>query len=75
MSDNKELLDELFNYHPPAGDQADRYIRLRKAARVFADAIDENCPCSADRTAAMRQLQTSLMTANRSIALGGKSYR
>lgn len=75
MSDNKELLDHLFTYHPPEGDQADRYARLRLAARVFASAIDENCPCSPDRTAAMRQLQASLMTANRSIACGGKSYR
>lgn len=75
MSDNDELLDHLFAYHVPTDAQVEKFNKLRKAARELANVIDEQCPCSADRTAAMRQLQACLMTANRSIACEGRSYR
>ena len=74
-ADEQQLIDDLFTYHKPTGDQPDRYTQVRLAARTLAYAIHENCPASADRTAAMRQLQDTVMTANRSIALKGRSYR
>ena len=69
------ILEDLFSYHKPSEDQIPRYTALREAALEFAKALDQACPPSADRTAAMRQLQDCVMTANRSVALRGRSYR
>ena len=74
-STRPNLIDELFTYHRPSDDQVPKYGKLRNAGHELALIIDECCPPSADRTAAMRQLQDCIMTANRSIALDGKSYR
>lgn len=70
-----ELLDHIFTYHAPEPDQIPKYNAIREAAKVFGNVLDDNCPPSADRTAAMRQLQDCVMTANRAIALKGKAYR
>lgn len=69
------LVEDLFSYHPPSEDQIPKYNVIREAAKQFALVLHANCPPSADRTAAMRQLQDCVMTANRSIALKGRSYR
>lgn len=71
----KAVIDDLFSYHAPDADQIPKYAALRSAAKVFAEAIDANCPPSADRTAAMRLLQDAVMTANRAVALQGRGYR
>lgn len=68
-------IEDLFTYHPPSTGQIPRYQAIREAAKAFALAIHKHCPPSADRTYAMRQLQSAVMTANRSIALNGRSYR
>lgn len=64
-------MDQVFSYHAPVFDQADRYASLRQAARVFAEAICRQCPQSADRTAALRKVREALMTANAAVALDG----
>jgi hypothetical protein len=46
---------------------------IRSAARTFAEVLIANTPLSADQTAAVRKLRECVMTANASIALGGKS--
>jgi hypothetical protein len=69
------LIADLFTYHPASDDQIPRYEAIRKKAAELALVLHENCPMSADRTFAMRQLQDCVMTANRSIALKGRSYR
>jgi hypothetical protein len=73
--DTNVTLDELFRHHPPTDAQIPKYQAIRDAARAFAQVLDETCPPSADRTVAMRKLQDCVMTANRAIALGGRSYR
>jgi hypothetical protein len=70
-----ELLDALFTYHKPDEYQIAHYAAVREKAREMAQVIHDSCPPSADRTAAMRQLQDTVMTANRAIALQGRSYR
>lgn len=70
-----ELLDDLFTYHSPGVDQIPLYAAVRTKAREMAQVIHDSCPPSADRTAAMRQLQDTVMTANRAIALQGRWYR
>lgn len=69
------LLDNLFSYHVPDDDQIPKYGAIRLQARTMAQVIHDSCPAGADRTAAMRQLQDCVMTANRAVALKGSSYR
>ncbi len=64
-----EEIDRFFTYHPPKGDQPERYQKIREAARAFAHAINDNCPDSADKTAAIRKLREAVATANAAIAL------
>lgn len=70
--EEREQLDNWFMYHQPTPDQLPKYEALRAAAKLFAVAIVENCPPSADRTVALRKLRESTMTANASIACNGK---
>lgn len=65
-------LDDLFKYHPPTADQLPKYEALRSAAKAFAQTVVDNCPPSADRTAAIRKIREAVMTANASVALRGR---
>jgi hypothetical protein len=62
-------LDKFFTYHPPKGDQPDRYAEIRANALHMARVINENCPDGPDKSAAIRKLRECVMTANASIAL------
>jgi hypothetical protein len=61
-------IDNWFSYHSPQGDQPERYIRIREAARHLAEVILENSKPSADQTAAIRKVREAVMTANAGIA-------
>lgn len=65
-------LNNWFTYHPPSKDQAIQYQTIRDAAQAFAFVILQNTPPSADQTTAIRKLRECVMTANASIACGGK---
>lgn len=67
-----EVLKNWFTYHAPSSDDAVAYEKLRSEAYNFANAIRELCPPSADRSAALRLVRDAVMTANASIACGGK---
>lgn len=62
---------EVFSYHAPTQDQVAKYNELRESAKAFAQSIVDNCPPSADRTAALRKVREAVMTANAAIALDG----
>lgn len=64
----QEELDNLFSYHPPKGNQTERYARLRDKAKEFAQEVIECTPPSADQTAAIRKIREAVMTANAAIA-------
>jgi len=66
-------LDHIFKYHSPTDEQLPKYEAIRAAAKVFAAVVIENTPRSADQTAAIRLLREAVMTANASIALGGRT--
>lgn len=68
----KAELDNLFTHHPPHGDQAARYGRIRESARQFAEVILLSAPQSADRSAAIRKVREAVMTANAAIAINEK---
>lgn len=64
-------IEERFTYHAPTPEQIERLARVREKAKELAYVIDECCPGSPDRTAAMRQLEEAVMTANKAIVLEG----
>jgi hypothetical protein len=61
--------ETLFVYHAPKGDQAQRYERIRAAAKEFANTLVHNCPPSAELTLAIRAVEDAMMRANQSIAV------
>lgn len=70
-----EVLEELFKYHAPTGNQPEKYTLIRAAAKALAYVIDECCEPGPDRTAAIRHVREAMMTANASIATGNAQYR
>jgi hypothetical protein len=64
----EESLTHRFTYHPPFGDQTERYERIRAAALEFALLLHELTPLSAERAQAINRLDECVMWANASIA-------
>lgn len=62
-------LDDVFSYHRPTPDQAERHGKIKVAARAFAASILELAPDCADRAAALRHVREAMMTASAAIAL------
>ena len=63
--------DELharFTYHPPKGDQPERYGRLRDFGKQLAELIDLECPESREKSLALTKVEEAVMWANASIA-------
>lgn len=67
-----ERLKNDFTHHPPFGDQADRYSRIREFARSFAQFICENTPPSREQSVALTHLDIVVMEANAAIARNEK---
>lgn len=72
MRITKEELDNWFTYHAPESGQLEKYVAIREAGLWLAVQIIKHCPDSADTTAAVRKVREAVMTANQSIACGGK---
>lgn len=68
-----DVLNLLFSYQPPNSTTIPKYAAINQAAKNFAEVVLQNCPPSADRSAAFRQIIDAKMTANRSIAVDGLS--
>ena len=67
----EEIISDLFTYHPPTPTATQAYETIRDAAKHLALVIWKNCPYGADRTAAIRKLRETVMTANAAVALNG----
>lgn len=61
-------LNKRFTYHPPKGDQAQRYEDIRRNAHSLAAFIDASCPDSREKSLALTKLEEAVMWANASIA-------
>lgn len=61
-------LDKRFTYHPPKGDQTDRYFRIRAKAYQLAELVEELAPESRERSLAITKIEEAVMWANASIA-------
>jgi hypothetical protein len=59
----------LFTYHRPTPDQAERYTKLRSAALAYAQLVKESTPASAEQTLAIRAIHQASMQANAAIAV------
>lgn len=62
-------LDYAYSYHEATPEQREQYKAINQGAKAFEKVVLENCPTSADRTFACRQIRDARMTANRSVAL------
>ncbi len=61
--------ERVFSYHPPQGDQAQRYEKLRSMAKAFAEEIKDLTPISREQSLALTNLQQTVMWANAAIAI------
>lgn len=66
---DQEMIDKIFVYHPPKGDQAIRYEELRYMGKVLAEKIAAHCPSSREKSLAITHLQQTIMWANAAIAI------
>jgi len=68
----KENRERNFTHHPPVGDQAERYMKIREQANNLALFLNEHCPPSRELSLAMTNLEQSMFWANASIARNEK---
>lgn len=67
MADSDDLANR-FTYHPPKGDQAERYQSIRAGALALATHINVSTPPSREQSLALTHLEDAVMWANAAIA-------
>ena len=68
MSEKPINIENIFTYHPPKGDQAERYQRLRDACKGLANVIISETPMGREQSIAIRKLEECSMWMNAAIA-------
>jgi hypothetical protein len=66
-----DSLEARFTSHPPQGDQAERYQKIRAGALDFARLVVANCPSCAERSTALTHLDAVVFFTNAAIARHG----
>lgn len=61
-------LNNLFTYHPPHGDQVERFALIRDAGFQLATIVAQNTPGSVERSTALAKIREAVMWANAAIA-------
>lgn len=61
-------LENRFTYHPPKGDQAQRYETIRALGFQMASEINSRCPQSRELSLALTKIDEAVMWANAAIA-------
>lgn len=69
----QDIVDRVFNYHAPTPEQLSHLSDIREGFKALAKTILRHVPPGADRTASIRKLRESMMTANAAIVLNGLS--
>jgi len=64
-------IEDVFTYHPPSEEQRQKYEVIRAKAKELAQVLVDELPECADKSAALRKLRESVMTANAAVALKG----
>ena len=65
---DQSIIDNIFRYHAPQGEQAGEYELIRGEARRFAMLLYVLCPDNREKSIAMTRLEEVVMWANASIA-------
>ncbi len=65
---DEQEMETRFTYHPPKGNQPEKYESIRNHGRVFATAINELCPESREKSLAFTKIEEAVMQANAAIA-------
>lgn len=63
-------IDRDFTYHPPHGDQPDRYALLRELGATLAHSIVSTTPVGREQSLALTHLEEAIFYANAAIARG-----
>lgn len=61
-------IENSFTYHPPVGNQQERYVALRDKAKDLALDIINLTPSSREQSTAITKLEEAIMWANKAIA-------
>lgn len=61
-------VEQAFTYHPPYGNQAERYAQIRDRAFALAHHIAGHTPPSREQSLALTKLEECVMWANAAIA-------
>lgn len=69
---NANELENIFQYHKPFANQAERYSFIRQLAHELAKTINQDCPESREKALAITNLQQAVMWANAAIAINEK---
>lgn len=70
MDENEQdpVLENNFTYHPPMGNQVDRYKYLRDQGKNLAYAIKKATPASREQSLALENLEQAIFWSNAAIA-------
>lgn len=68
-----ENVDDIFKYHNEEW-KINHYNEIRSTARCLAEVIIWNTPDCSDRSAALRKLRETVMTANAAVALAKEPW-
>lgn len=63
-----EKLRKSFSYHPPKGDQTERFVKLREKALELAEMVVQTCPHSREASMSLRRIEESVMWATSAIS-------
>ncbi|MGE4197661.1 MAG: hypothetical protein AB7G11_11120 [Phycisphaerales bacterium] len=67
-----ERIENDYTYHPPFGDQAERYVAIRAKAKDMALFLAATCPPSRELSVALTNLDEVVMWSNAAIARNEK---
>lgn len=67
LSESEEIAIR-FTYHPPKGDQPEKYEDIRDYAHRYAQVLSTLCPDSRERSLALTKLEEVVFWANAAIA-------
>lgn len=65
---SRQEIDTRFTYHPPKGDQPEKYEQLRAKGKELAYLIDDLIPECREKALALTKLEECIMHANSGIA-------
>jgi hypothetical protein len=63
-----EQLKNRFSHHPPKGDQAERYAKIREEIFAASLVCVDLTPCSPEQTRALNHMDEAMMLFNAAIA-------